>query len=343
MNHSNKTIWFNQWFSTAYRIITLLQEEKDFSFRILGSSSNQCSVVQAVCDEWYTEPTTESATEYIQFCIDFCEKHKVDLFIPRKNLSAINEHSEDFLKIGTRVLSDPDFEKVKKLNNKEHTYQLFAEKGFKCIPPYYIASNIQEFISSYRTLSQTYNRVCFKACVDEGATTFRIIDPDIDKNINLKTTRGLKITFDEAAAAISNTDSLPRLILMPYIEGTEVSCDCLMTCDGPVIVPRFKYSSRVEEIKFDEEIISICRDFFEQIGYETPCNLQFRFLEDRPCLLEVNTRMSGGIQYSCAATGLNLPLIAVNRLFGKDMPWKLEKKNTLVAYVEEPVLLNINS
>ena len=57
-------------------------------------------------------------------------------------------------------------------------------------------------------------------------------------------------------------------------------------------------------------------------------------------MLEINTRMSGGVQMACAASGVNIPAIAVNKLLGVDMPWNNKQEEKRVTFVEVPVVLD---
>jgi hypothetical protein len=49
--------------------------------------------------------------------------------------------------------------------------------------------------------------------------------------------------------------------------------------------------------------------------------------------------MSGGVQMACAASGVNIPDIAVNKLLGIRKPWTIQKEERFVTYVETPVIL----
>ncbi len=95
-------IWLNHWFSTAYNIINLIKnEEKDFY--IIGSNENKNAVCKSECDEWFVEPVLDDE-EYIQFCLDFCEEHKVDIFMPRRGMVAISSAKARFSDIGVQVM-----------------------------------------------------------------------------------------------------------------------------------------------------------------------------------------------------------------------------------------------
>lgn len=66
-------------------------------------------------------------------------------------------------------------------------------------------------------------------------------------------------------------------------------------------------------------------------GLECPCNIQFKYLDDIPYFLEINTRMSGGIQMSCLASGVNIPNLAINKLLGRKKDWNNNKEGKCIS------------
>ena len=49
--------------------------------------------------------------------------------------------------------------------------------------------------------------------------------------------------------------------------------------------------------------------------------------------------MSGGLQMSCLAAQVNIPNIALNRLLGKDIDWKIDRTEKMVSYIELPQIV----
>ena len=56
-------------------------------------------------------------------------------------------------------------------------------------------------------------------------------------------------------------------------------------------------------------------------------------------MLEVNTRMSGGVQMACLGSGVNIPNIAVNKLLGIDKHWTNNYEEKQVSHIEIPVVI----
>lgn len=68
-------------------------------------------------------------------------------------------------------------------------------------------------------------------------------------------------------------------------------------------------------------------------------DIQFKYLDGIPYFLEVNTRMSGGVQMACVVSGINIPNLAVNKILGINKEWKSEKETKWVSHVEVPVII----
>ena len=329
-------IWLNHWFSTAYYIIHLMRQNNP-GFSFIGSNENKQSPIMTACDEWYQEPVLKG-NDYVDYCLDFCKEQKIDVFMPRRRLLEISKNKARFEEIGVHVMVD-DYQYVSLLNDKAKAYDFFRDNCIGDVPNYFIVTNTGEFEAAYNALLREYGWVCFKFVHDEGGKSYRLIDNSRRGYSALFKKLTTRITYAEALDALAERDSFPPIMVMPYLPGNEISVDCLKTHHGTIMIPRVKDYTRIERIHFDDGILSICNQMFDLIPLECPCNIQFKYLENTPFLLEVNTRMSGGTHLSCEASGINIPDIAVNKLLGVDKPWTLERKEICVTHVEMPVVL----
>lgn len=334
-----KIIWFNHWFSTAYHIISLMKSGCETPIYVIGSNRNPDSVVQLACDEWYTEPVDISDEDYCEFCLGFCREHKVDVFVPRRGMDMISKNSKRFVDISVRLLLDTGNGIVDVLKNKLDTYAYLENTVSECIPPYYEVYDTDSFKAAYSAITAHYERACLKLADDEGAVSFRVIDNNFENSAALRNAPGMKISYEKALQIMSSYDFGRHIIMMPYLKGTEVSADCLSTSSGRIIIPRYKSGGRIYTIKFDDKIMSYCEKIMDCCGLEMPCNIQFRYDGDQPYLLEVNTRMSGGVQLSCTGTGINIPAIALSKVLGSELVWEADNSEKKVSYIETPVRL----
>ena len=334
-------VWFNHWFSTAYRIIELMKDGRD-DLEIIGSNTNRYAVYKDVCDEFYVEPEFDKSYEYVEWCLHFCEYHEIDVFIPRRNFVLISEHKAKFEELGVKVLVSNNFELLKTLDNKLDTMDLFkALPNVAKIPNIISVTNVDGFFNAYKMLKNDSNRVCFKYAEDEGARSFRVVDDSVDGINSLNGSVGFKISYQKAMEMLGSVDEFKPLMVMEYLNGMEISVDCLATPKGFIAIPRYKVGGRVTKIDIDVDIINRAKAFYEHTKLDCPFNLQFRYHNNELCILEVNTRMSGGVHLSCLS-GVNIPQIALKMLLGEDdyeVPTVDVLESLKVTHIETPIII----
>ncbi len=344
MAEKRVNIWMNHWFSTAYNIIDLIKKDEALDFNIIGTNENDVSVLMCACDEWYSEPDKVSDSEYVDFCIDFCEKHDIEVFLPHRHMLTISKYKERFDSIGTKVIVE-DYEKMQLLNHKEQAYDFVKKNAVASVPSYYVVTTISEFEEAYNSILEQYGNVCTKFVKDEGGKSYRLIDNTRQGYEALFKKQNTRMTYDALHDALSQSKNgvFSPLMVMPFLKDEEISVDCLKTPSGNIMVPRVKSYSRFEEVRYDDDILEMCDSLLNLLDLENPCNIQFKYLDGIPYFLEVNTRMSGGVHMSCLASGVNIPNIAVNKILGINKEWNIDKRNKKVSQVEIPLVIETSS
>ncbi|MDE6915841.1 MAG: ATP-grasp domain-containing protein [Lachnospiraceae bacterium] len=332
-------VWFNHWFSTSYRLIELMKEDAREQIYVIGSNRQRDSVIQKVCDEWYEEPDIDGE-EYLAFCLEFCREHKVDAFVPRRKMVEISQNRERFSQLGVRVMADA-YDTIALLNDKAAAYTFFKDCGGLHIPDFFVVNQYDAFEQAYRRLRADYGQVCVKFVSDEGGMSFRKIVDQVDPLRQLRTYPGSSIAFETLAETLRAAKTFDDMMVMPYLPGKEISVDCLQTGKGLIAIPRTKGAARHEYVAYNAEILRMAEHIAERTGLQCPCNIQFRFMDDVPFLLEVNTRMSGGLQMSCLAAQVNIPNIALNKLFGREIDWTMDRAEKTVSYIELPQIITV--
>lgn len=148
-------VWFNHWFSTSYGIIQLMkQAELDIS--VIATNLEINSVIQNVCDEWYPEPSCDG-DHYVDACLEFCLAHRIDVFVPRRNMIEISKNKECFERIGVRLLLD-DYDKIELLNDKARTYAFLSDVTGVHIPEYEVVHTVDQFEKAYALLKKNYKK-----------------------------------------------------------------------------------------------------------------------------------------------------------------------------------------
>lgn len=335
-------VWFNHWFSTAYRLMELIKQE-DNSIDLIGSSRVKNAIYKTICEEFYEEPIDISDEMYNNWCIDFCRKHSINVFVPRRGRTIICKNLKRYDEIGVKVLIDDNPHLLNMLDNKVKTAEFFKKHNICSVPEMYVVNTVSEFEIAYRKVKDKCpnDRVCIKYNNDEGAVSFRVIDNVVNSIKSLRSGIGLKLSYESVISMLSERDSFDDLIVMPYLNGLELSIDSLMTHKGFIGLTRCKVGTRGTEVYYDDELYKISKKFAEISGIKMPYNLQVRWHNDRMYLLEVNARMAGGTHKSCL-TGINIPYIAYCELVGKDfdLPYIKTVKRLLVSEIETPIILN---
>ena len=343
MDSNKKTIniWFNHWFSSAYHLINLLKENPNFNVRVIGSNKNEYVVYRNVCDEWYQEPSDQiTASDYVDFAVNFCKEKKIDIFFPRRFQMEIVKNKALFDEINVKLFAESDYKIIELAEDKAATYDYLSKVIPEVIPDYRIAHSLEEFASFYKELIKIYDRICYKLTIDEGAMSFRVIDDDLTSIKNLLSSPGHKLSFNDAYQIMSQYDFSVPVLLMPYLDGVEVSVDCLKTNSGNIVIPRFKTNKRYLEIYYKSQIIEYCNRIIENLHFEYPLNIQFKKSGDTYYLLEINSRMSGGLQLSLIGSNVNIPSIALSKAFGIDDKYEVSYKSAKVVHIESPIKFN---
>jgi len=342
---TNTKIWFNRWFSTAYHYINMIKDNEDnHPFEFYGTHKNIASVVLQACDYVEQEPRGLSDSEYVDFCLDFCKRHTIDVFVPQFRATAIAERVKEFHDNGTKVLVMEDVELMKMIDDKGAFFDSIKENQIMTLPDYHIVHTAEEFKQAYEDLTLKGHRVCFKPVKGIGGAGFRVIDETIDPLKALFGTPGHTLTFDDSYSLLSGVNSFESLMVSEYLEGREYSIDCI-SYDGKLLaaVPRGKMGGRVRFLEDNPELLEIAQKVNDTYKIPFIYNIQVRYNHGVPKLLEINPRMSGGLYITCLS-GINYPYIAIKLLLeGKIVDVPNPKFNITATHIEKNVILDNQS
>lgn len=335
-----KRIWFNHWFNTAYHIVNLLKQGHEEEFEIYGTNRNPYSAVLTACDYSGIEESM-SEGEYIDFCLDFCKRNGIDVFVPRSNLKAIVKNSGKFSDLGVKLLVCCNSNTMNILSDKAGFYEHLRGNPHFHIPEYRIVNNFTDFGKAYEELKDMGYRVCFKPVFSEGAAGFRVIDEGAGSIENLLSVISHKVTFRDAMNILSRKERFNDLMVMEYIGGYEYSIDCL-AFNGKLLsaVPRKKVDGRVRLLEESKEFTALAEEMTRIFHLSFVFNIQVRMDGDCPKILELNPRMSGGIWISCLSE-INFPYLAVKLLLEGDshIDLPLPKYNIMVTQIEKEIVI----
>lgn len=335
-------IWFNRWFTTVSHFIDMIRDnEEKRKFIIYGTNPNKDALYLQNCDYAFVEPDI-SGEDYIDFCLEFCQKHGIDIFIPRKENVLISKRLSQFEKLGVKVLVCPDANLMETMDNKAETYQMFTRgPANSLIPDYHVVNNLEAFKIAYEKLKEKGHTVCFKPVIGEGANGFRVIKDQIDSITQLfNHGTSYRIPYNYACEILGQQETFPDLMVLEFLEGREYSIDCLSSHDKLyAAIPRMKGDGRVRELVEQAELIKLAHDFYQEYRLPYVFNIQVKYNNNgAPKLLEINPRMSGGMHFSCLS-GINIPYLALKILLGEKVEMLKPRFGIRASHIEKEMIL----
>ncbi|MFM9280352.1 ATP-grasp domain-containing protein [Paenibacillus jiagnxiensis] len=332
-------IWYNRTFSTASHYAEMIRHNEDQrKFEIYATHPKKHSLMLQIADYAELEPSLP-VHEYPGYCLDFCKKHRIDIFIPHFGMSEIVKHRAEFSSIGTKLLAAGDAELIGLVSDKGKLFSALSTLKGITLPDYEVVSNVSEFKEAYHRLKEKGHKVCFKPASGEGGAGFRMIQEAQPSLMSLYETSGPYIHFDEAIRLLSSVPEFPPLMVMEFMKGHEYSIDCLASSSSLLAaVPRKKAEGRVRLLEKNELLIDWAHHIHQVIPLQYNFNIQVIYQEDKPKLLEINPRTSGGLYTSCL-TGINFPYLAIKLLLGEEVAVPDPEFGIMATHVEKEMIM----
>jgi biotin carboxylase len=318
-------IWFNRTYATNSHVIAMLRANPDGrELHVVGTHTDPDSPVLLACDEAEVEPELEPAA-YVEWALEFAAAHGIEVLVPRLQMAELADARERFAAIGTSVAC-PDGDTVRLFEDKPRAYRAAAALGVP-VPPHRVVHDSAGLRAAYEDLSGLAESVCMKPTQGVGGAGYRVLTvspPTLEAFAGQVRHRA---ALDEVCHALDATaeagEQPPELLVMPYLTGPEISVDVLARPDGEVLAAIGRGRSRRRRLILDDvparevaEVLTAAH----RVAYLS--NTQVRYWqaadddEPRPYLLELNTRISGGL-FQTTLAGVNLPWHAVRIACGE--------------------------
>jgi len=295
------------------------------------------------------EPTL-SDDDYIEYLLETCKRLNINALIPYHKSLLIAKNISKFNDIGTEVLMSKNIELLELIDNKVLFYEDIQPKNIIKIPEYYTVNTKDEFISAYNKLKEK-GKVCFKPIKGVGGVGFRVITESKNSvNDILNAVLSKYINLEYLLNSMEKEDTFQSIMVMEYLDGYEYSIDCLADRDGNLVaaIPRKKIDKHNRYLEDNKYLIEIAKKISEVYKIPYAFNIQVRYKNNEVNLLEINTRMSGGVHYSCIS-GINIPYEAVNNLLGYKITPNLDinsRLDIIIGSINTPKIsipMDINS
>ena len=306
-------VWFNRTFSSVYAAINLIREaDTDGRFHLIYSNANPHTPAARAAHEFHLEPTGMQRDEYIEWCVQFCREHKIDIFIPGRESTVIAGLHARFEALGTRVLSAGSVAALDLIHDKARFYRDVVLPGAP-VAETRIFETVAQFDAAYADLRQRHDKLCVKPSQSVFGLGFAVLDEERSSAALLLAGAEYHIGLADMRRGLAELGTFRTMLLMEYLDGHEYSVDCVGD-NGRLVaaIPRKKpmKAGRGQLIDMRQDILDASAKLAADFGLNGCFNVQYREGGGQLRLLEINPRMSGGIGMACVA-GPNLPYIAL--------------------------------
>lgn len=308
-------VWFNKGFSSLHAALRLLRQgpgNGTGAVTLFASGAHPQALVALAADHYLTEPAGLAMADYVDWCLDTCRQHAIDILVPSKAVQALVAQSARFAAQGTRVLAAADAATLALLDDKARFYAA-VDCPPAPAPESLTVRTLAEFDAAFATLSARHAQLCIKPAVGVYGIGFRRIRTDVSAMDVLLRGMDYQIDLPTLRFMLGQVPQWAPLLVMEYLPGAEYSVDCL--ADAGVLrcaVARRKGTApgQGQCIDMRADLQEACARIVAQFGLNGYLNIQFRDGVRGPGVLEVNARMSGGIAMACLA-GPNLPWLGL--------------------------------
>lgn len=334
-------IWFNKTFSTIAAVFrNLRQSVPAGEITLICTHTHTTASAFLAADESYLEPVELTGQDYLEWCVDFCHQHNIQLFWPGKEAPLISRYHVLFQAIGTQVMSVADYDTLTLLHNKADFYAALSSDVAK-IMDFIAVNDCDAFDNAVAELSAKHERLCVKPAVSVYGLGFRILDTQRDSIIQLLKGVEYQIPMQELRQGMNNTKQFDTLLVMEHLGGHEWSVDCAGRHGELLSAVQRKKSllaGHGQTIDNNAEIDGMALRLTAHYGLNGLFNIQFKDGVNGPRLLEINPRPSGGFGMACLS-GANLAHIALQGIKEESFQPPVIRYGLRVGEINTPVVL----
>ncbi|MEQ1635613.1 MAG: ATP-grasp domain-containing protein [Methylococcales bacterium] len=334
-------IWFNKTFSTIQAVFrNLRQGFPTGEVTLICTHTYPTASAFSVSDEAYLEPAELTGTDYLDWCVAFCQSQHIDLFWPGKEAALISQDHALFHAVGTQVLSVADHDTLSLLHHKGHFYTDLP-KSVAQVMDFRVVNDPETFDQAIADLSLNHERLCIKPAVSVYGLGFKILDTQRSSIVHVLKGVEYQVPLAELRQGMLNTPNFDTLLVMEHLGGHEWSVDCAGSHGELLCAVQRKKSSLAghgQGIDNNADIAGMVTRLTTHYRLNGLFNIQFKAGVQGVRLLEINPRPSGGFGMACLS-GANLAQIALQAIKGETVPQPTIHYGLRVTEVNTPVVL----
>ena len=334
-------IWFNKTFSTISAVFNNLRQSVPAGeVTLICTHTHATASAFLAADEYYLEPAELTGQDYLEWCVDFCRRHNIDLFWPGMEAALISKNHALFRAVGTQVQSVADFTTLTLLHNKADFYSALPA-DMATVMDFIAVDDVDGFDNAVAELSLKHEKLCVKPAVSVYGLGFRILDTQRDSITQLLKGVEYQIPLAELRQGMVNTPHFDTLLVMEHLDGPEWSVDCVGR-HGELLCAVQRRKSQLaghgQSIDNNADIHGMVTRLSTHYRLNGIFNIQFKEGRHGVRLLEINPRPSGGFGMACLA-GANLAQIALQAIRGEPVQQPVIRYGLKVTEINTPVVL----
>ena len=334
-------IWFNKTFSSIKGVFDNLRQYNTGDVTIVCTHTHNTASAFLAADEHHLEPVDPVGMEYLEWCVEFCRTHNIDIFWVGKEAALASKHHDKFAAVGTKVLSVADYDTLTLMHDKARFYTELPSDVAQ-VMDFVVVNHCDEFDAAIEHLSKTHDKLCVKPAVSVFGLGFRILDTERDSVTQILQGSEYHVPLTELRQGMINTPHFDSLLVMEHLGGHEWSVDCVAR-HGELIcaIQRKKslYAGHGQLIDNDPDIHCMVERLAQHYCLNGIFNAQFKEGRNGVRLLEINPRPSGGFGMACLS-GANLAVMALQAFNGETVETPTIHYYRKITEVRTPVILH---
>ena len=318
-------------------------------FHLGATHATEYTPLRLVADAFDLEPADTAPEAYVEWLLALCQEQQFAWIWPQSRWSLLLSYRSQFAAVGVRLIFPcPDANTLDDIQDKARANARLAAAGV-ALPRTWSVTTAAEFADVLAMYDGDARRVCVKPVRSIYGLGFRLIDDNKRPLDRFLANDCFTIGSAEFASLLDAAEGQRTFLAMEYLAGDERSIDCLAR-EGRLVraVVRRKPANahgRWQIIEDDPEGWEIAKRTVSAFQLDGLVNVQTRERvhpdgRREQCFLEVNPRMSGGIDMACRA-GLNLPYwllrLMTDTVVETAIPWPAA--GVRVTKIEQAVVL----
>lgn len=144
---SRVRVWLNRTYAeNVFFMDQLRRNPCGRAVEIHATHGDPDSPILAAADIAAMEPEGLSPAAYVEYALDQCARHSIDVFVPVLHQTALAGHREEFAAVGTALLAPPA-EAVHTFQDKVVAYEAVEKLGVP-VPPWWRVRTADELIAA---------------------------------------------------------------------------------------------------------------------------------------------------------------------------------------------------